>query len=223
MRRDPSTAASVGSSSSSRSATPAVKVGATEMTVDYLFVVRHGDTEANEKGIDAGPLDFPLTKKGVKGASFLAKTLSKVKIDAVYSSPVFRAVETAKILAHPHELKVKTLEELTEAKLKPQYVGKKGRHHILTTPDAFSETNAQLQDRVWKGVAIIKKKSKGNVIMVSHGDVISAMLERVVDRKIGNERYYVAHPDPTSLTIVEVKEKPFLLLYNFQRKMFARF
>ena len=193
------------------------------MLVDYLFVVRHGDTEANEKGIDAGPMDFPLTKKGVKGAVFIAKTLSKLKIDAVYSSPVYRAVQTAKILARPHELKVKTLEELTEAKLKPSYVGKKGRHHILTSPEAFSETNAELQDRVWKAVAIIGRKSKGNVIMVSHGDVIAAMLERVVDRKIGDEKYYVAHPDPASLTVVEVKDRPFLLLYNYQRKMLSRY
>ncbi len=102
------------------------------MAADYLFIVRHGETKANERGIDAGPLDYPLTKRGVKEASFIAKTLSKVKIDAVYSSPVFRAVETAKILARPHKLKVKTLEELTEAKLKPEFVGKKGRHHILT-------------------------------------------------------------------------------------------
>jgi len=43
-----------------------------------------------------------------------------VKVDAVYSSPVFRAVETARILARPHKVKVKTLEELTEAKLKPE-------------------------------------------------------------------------------------------------------
>jgi broad specificity phosphatase PhoE len=49
----------------------------------------------------------------VKEASFIVQALSKVKINAVYSSPVFRAVETAKILARPHKLKVKTLEELT--------------------------------------------------------------------------------------------------------------
>ena len=43
------------------------------MGVDYLFVVRHGETEANEDDVDAGPLDYPLTKRGVKEASFIAK------------------------------------------------------------------------------------------------------------------------------------------------------
>ncbi|MDA4123390.1 MAG: histidine phosphatase family protein [Thaumarchaeota archaeon] len=193
------------------------------MGADYLFIVRHGETEANVRGIDAGPLDFPLTRRGVKGASFIARTLSKLEIDAVYSSPVFRAVETAKILARPHGLKVRTLEELTEAKLKLEFVGKKGRHHILTSPEAFSETNDELVERTVKAIEILRKKANGNVILVSHGDVITAMLERVVERSFGKKRYYVLHPDPSSLSIVEIKGRPFLVLFNFQRKTFARF
>jgi broad specificity phosphatase PhoE len=193
------------------------------MTVDYLFVVRHGETKANEDGIEAGPLDYPLTKKGVKNVAFIAKALSEVKIDAVYSSPIFRAVETAKILAKPHGLKVKTLEELVEAKLKPKLVGKKGRHHILTTPEAFSETNDDLLERTAKAIQTIKKEADGNVIVVSHGDVITAMLEGVVERKVSDERYYVLHPDPAGLCIIETKHRPFLVLYNYHRKLFANF
>ena len=193
------------------------------MPVDYLFIVRHGETRANVDGIEAGPLDYPLTKKGRKDARFIARTLSKIEIEAVYSSPVFRAVETAGILAKPHRLKVKTLEELTEAKIKSKFVGKKGRHHILESPDAFDETNAQLLGRTAKAIAIIKKEEKGNVIIVSHGDVISAMLESVVERKITTQRYYVMHPEPASLCIVDAKDRPFLMTYNYRRKMFSGF
>lgn len=193
------------------------------MTVDYLFIVRHGETKANEDGIEAGPLDYPLAKKGVKDANFMAKTLSEVRIDAVYSSPIFRAVETAKILARPHRLKVKTLQELTEAKFKPRFVGKKGRHHILTNPEDFAETNGELLARTAKAVEIVRKEANGNVILVSHGDVITAMLEGVVERKVSDERYYVFHPEPASLCIVEIKERPFLILYNYHRKQFSRF
>jgi broad specificity phosphatase PhoE len=191
------------------------------MAVDRLFIVRHGETKANERGIEAGPLDYPLTTKGVKEVSFIAKTLSKVQINAVYSSPVYRALETARILARPHRLKVTTLKELTDAKIKPKYVGKKGRHHILTTPDAFSETNNDLLDRTGRAIEIIKKAAEGNVIVVSHGDVITAMLERVVERRVSTEKYYVLHPDPAALSIIEIKNRPFLVMYNFHRKMFA--
>jgi len=193
------------------------------MPVDYLFVVRHGETEANVKGIEAGPLDFPLTKKGQKDARFIARTLSKIKVEAVYSSPVFRAVETARILAKPHGLKVRTLEELTEAKIKPKFVGKKGRHHILESPDAYLETNDQLLERTGKALDIVKSQVRGNTILVSHGDVISAMLENVIERKITSQRYYVMHPEPASLSVIDMKSRPFLMIYNFRRKMFAGF
>ena len=159
----------------------------------------------------------------MKGALFIAKTLAKVKINAVYSSPVFRAHETAKILARPHKLKVKTLEELTEAKIKAKFVGKKGRHHILTTPEAFTETNNDLLERTGKAIEIIKKEAEGNVILVSHGDVITAMLEGVVERKVSSEKYYVLDPYPAALSIVKIKDKPFLVMYNYHRKMFADF
>jgi broad specificity phosphatase PhoE len=193
------------------------------MGADYLFVVRHGETKANEDDIDAGPLDYPLTKKGVKEASFIAEALSEVRMSAVYSSPVFRAVETAEILAAPHKLKVKTLEGLTEAKLKPRFVGKKGRHHILTNPEAFSETNEELMARIASAVEAIKNEATGNVVVVSHGDVITAMLEGVVERKVKTEKYYVFHPAYAALSIVEVKDRPFLVLYNYHRRMLARF
>jgi broad specificity phosphatase PhoE len=193
------------------------------MVADYLFIVRHGETKANKKDIDAGPLDYALTKKGVKEVAFIAKAISKVKITAVYSSPVFRAVETAEILARPHKLKVKTLEELTEAKLKPEFVGKKGRHHILMNPEAFSETNKDLLERTLKAVEIIKGEADGKVIVVSHGDVITAMLEGIVERRVSTEKYYVFHSEPAALSIVDVKDCPFLVLFNYHRKLLSHF
>ena len=190
------------------------------MPVEFIFVVRHGETKANEKGIEAGPLDYPLANKGIKEVKFIAQTLSSAKIKSIYSSPVLRAVQTAKILARPHKMKVKTLEELTEAKIKPEFVGKKGRHHILTNPEDYSETNRELLDRSYKAMEIIKGQSRGNAILVSHGDVITALLEDIVERKISTERYYVLHPDPASLSIIKMEDKPSLVLYNYHRKMF---
>jgi broad specificity phosphatase PhoE len=193
------------------------------MPADFVFVVRHGETKANEKGIEAGPLDYPLAKKGRKEVEFIARALAKAKVQAVYSSPVFRAVQTAKILAGPHKLKVTTLSELTEAKIKPEFVGKKGRHHILSEPDAYTETNRELMARVWKAFLTVSKESSGNAIMVSHGDVITALLEEIVERKITSEKYYVLHPDPASLNIIKVGDKPSLVLYNYHRKMFDEY
>ena len=118
-------------------------------------------------------------------------------------------------------MNVKLLNELTEAKIKPEYVGKKGRHHILTDPQAYSETNGDLLERASQAFRMVSKNSNGKAIMVSHGDVITPLLEGIVERKITTEKYYVLHPDPASLSIIKLKERPSLVLYNYHRKMFV--
>jgi phosphoserine phosphatase len=190
--------------------------------VDSFFVARHGETEGNVKGINAGPLDYPLTKKGKKEIEFLANSLSDVKISRVYCSPVFRAVETAKILAEPHKLDVQKVEGLTEAKLKAEFVGKEGRKRILITPEAFDETYQKLQERVVRSIEDIKKEASGNVVVVSHGDPIAALLQYVVERKMGSNGYYVLHPDPGSLSVIDLKDRLELVLFNYRRKQFER-
>jgi len=186
-------------------------------------VVRHGETEANKDDLDAGSLDFPLTKKGKKEAVFIGKSLSPIDIDAVYCSPVHRAVQTAKILARPHRLKPILLDDLVEAKLKPTFVGKPGRHHILQSPEAFQETFEELQERVLRAVSKIQAKVKTNAIMVSHGDVIVALLQHVIERKDGPAAYYVLHPHPASLSIIQFTDRPRLELFDYRRKLFADF
>jgi len=189
---------------------------------DHFFVVRHGETQGNVMGVNAGPLDYPLTKKGKREIEYLAKALSKIKISGIYCSPVFRAVETAKILAKPHKLGEQKLEGLTEAKLKPEFVGKEGRKRILLTPEAFDETYQELQERMVHTIDEIKKKGTGNIIVVSHGDPITALLQYIVERKIGNNKYYVLHPDPGSLSVIDFKDRPELVLFNYHRRQFQR-
>jgi hypothetical protein len=53
--------------------------------------------------------------------------------------------------------------------------------------------------------------------------VITAILEGVVERRVSTEKYYALHPDPAALSIVEIKSRPFLVLYNYHRKMFGDF
>jgi len=191
--------------------------------MNYLFVVRHGETKANENDLDAGSLDFPLTSKGKKEAAFIAKSLSPVGIAGVYCSPVRRAVQTAEILGRPHRLEPIHLNDLVEAKLKPNFVGKPGRHHILLTPEAFQETYEELQERVLRAVSKIQAEVKTNAIMVSHGDVIVALLQHVVERKNGRAGYYVLHPNPGSLSVLQFTDRPRLVLFDYRRKLFDSF
>ncbi|MDP2931861.1 MAG: histidine phosphatase family protein [Chloroflexota bacterium] len=71
-----------------------------------IMLVRHGETEWNVGEIFRGRADIPLSQTGLKQAELLAAYLSDRKIEAVYSSPLQRAVKTAALIAGYHRLEV---------------------------------------------------------------------------------------------------------------------
>jgi broad specificity phosphatase PhoE len=64
-----------------------------------LVLIRHGETDWNVEGRYQGQADPPLNKRGLSQAAELAKRLSSVRLDRIYSSPLLRASQTAEILA----------------------------------------------------------------------------------------------------------------------------
>ena len=66
-----------------------------------IYIIRHGQTENNKAKLLQGRSDIPLNKDGIRQAEAAAKWFcdQQIRIDSVYSSPLIRAVETAKIIA----------------------------------------------------------------------------------------------------------------------------
>lgn len=83
-----------------------------------LYAARHGETISNaEKRLAGREVDSPLTEKGIEQAKQLGETLKNLHFDAVYSSPLKRAVDTAGIaLGSPlgHQYKIKLDPRLAE-------------------------------------------------------------------------------------------------------------
>jgi broad specificity phosphatase PhoE len=71
-----------------------------------LILARHGQTEWNVEEVFRGRIDIELNQTGIKQAELLAESLSGLKIEAVYSSPLKRALKTAEAVARRHRLKV---------------------------------------------------------------------------------------------------------------------
>lgn len=65
--------------------------------VTRLFLVRHGATTASAEDRFAGSIDSPLSDEGRRQARLLGERLARESIDAVYASPMSRAMETAKL------------------------------------------------------------------------------------------------------------------------------
>jgi len=79
-----------------------------------VFIVRHGATVLSAEDRFAGVTDVELSEEGREQARRLADRLSGEKIAAVYASPLGRTVETARILAAPHDLQVQTCDGFRE-------------------------------------------------------------------------------------------------------------
>ena len=71
-----------------------------------IILARHGQTDWNLAEVFRGRIDVPLNSTGIKQAELLSEYLSGVKIDAIYSSPLKRALATAEAINHNHKLKI---------------------------------------------------------------------------------------------------------------------
>lgn len=81
------------------------------------LLIRHGATANNvcvPVKLQGCGSDFPLSEAGLRQAEETARCLATYDLAAVYSSPLLRAQQTAKAIAGPHELEMRTVAELTE-------------------------------------------------------------------------------------------------------------
>ena len=84
-----------------------------------LILVRHGQTEWNQLGRIQGRTDIPLNDTGIMQARAAGEWLSQRRIDAVYSSPMQRAFDTATEIARPHGLPVISRDDIIETDFGP--------------------------------------------------------------------------------------------------------
>ena len=85
-----------------------------------IILIRHGETEWNKEQIFRGRTDIKLNKNGIKQAEYIGKRLADIKIDAIYSSPLSRAKDTADSIAKHH----KSLKTIVSKKLNDMNFGK---------------------------------------------------------------------------------------------------
>jgi broad specificity phosphatase PhoE len=79
-----------------------------------IIVVRHGETEWNVSEIFRGRHDIGLNETGIKQAELLGNYLMDLRIKAIYSSPLKRALDTARSVAKHHGLDVNVVPGLMD-------------------------------------------------------------------------------------------------------------
>jgi len=83
-------------------------------TSTTLYLVRHGESEANAAGVFAGQTDSPLTAKGREQAKVVARALRPVRFDRIVTSPLSRTKDTATEIAAGRGIAVEALDDLKE-------------------------------------------------------------------------------------------------------------
>ena len=169
------------------------------MTVE-IFVARHGQNEDNVNGILNGHRDLPLTELGREQARQLGKGIKEAELtfDAVYSSPLYRAFETAEIVADIAGLPTpQKLDDLIERDFGIMTGKQISQIENLCSPDDLlktdiityflkpegGETFPDLTIRAQRILDEIRAMhSTGKVLLVCHGD-IGKMIYKVANNK----------------------------------------
>ena len=145
-----------------------------------IILVRHGETDWNkELRIQGGSSNVALNDVGRQQAENLALRLSKSKIREIYSSPLSRALDTAKIIASYHKIEVvvePSLREIEAGALEGVTTKELGRRFsdILIKDGLLGrvsggESLTELQERNWKIIQNLSQRyTAGNMVVVSH-------------------------------------------------------
>jgi broad specificity phosphatase PhoE len=157
-----------------------------------LYFMRHAESEANTRDVLAGRIDYPLSARGLADAEAVALAFSPAHpVDAIVSSPLLRARQTAEPFARLTRLPVETDEALVEqdmgvfagktyaqAEADPAYEKDKARRWDWAPPGG--ESYRAIAGRLRPFFARLDRRSEPRILVVTHAvalRLIVALLE----------------------------------------------
>jgi broad specificity phosphatase PhoE len=157
-----------------------------------IYLIRHCEADGNINRVFHGHTDAGISENGKKQLAFLSERARGWKLDAVYASPLARALLTAQAVNRFHQLPIQPLAGLMEIN-GGHWEGCKFADLPQLYPDEFlsweetpwefsvaqGESMAQVYDRIWNTVLDIVRENPGqSVCVVSHGCAIRNFLCR---------------------------------------------
>lgn len=156
-----------------------------------LYLIRHGETDWNMNGRWQGHADIPLNSRGLEQARLLAQRLldEQVHFDAIYSSDLSRAYQTAWEIGAALRIAVQLLPPLREIDL-GEWSGLTRdeicrrfpiEYRLLEQgqdiPRGNAETRAAMAHRVIESVSAMVWQHPGErLALVTHGGPVRALL-----------------------------------------------
>jgi broad specificity phosphatase PhoE len=182
-----------------------------------VFLLRHGETAWNKQGRVMGRTQVPLDADGIKQIQKIAPLVAPLELDGIYTSPLRRAVQTARVVAEGTNLPIRKSEGLNEI----AFGDWAGRYFDDLVHDALyrsfikspaktvlpgGETISDVQRR---GLSVINEAAQkvpgGRFLFVSHGDVIRAILSHYM--KLPLNEYRRLRVDNGSLSALQTDRR----------------
>ncbi len=148
-----------------------------------IYVMRHGTTCWNEKGIIQGRSNNRLSQAGKLGVENTAKKYKTTKFDAIFASPLMRTMQTANIVNQYHNLKIIKDDRLLEvdqgiftkrkrSSLTPKEAELKEKRDKKCKLESYEDVYSRVKDFLQDLASNCKAK---NVLVVSHNLDVSFM------------------------------------------------
>lgn len=169
-----------------------------------LLLIRHGENDYTKTHKMAGRLPgVHLNEKGQKQAEALGEALKEIPLNAVYASPLERAMETAQPIAESHKLKIIQAPDLMDTNI-GEWQGRSWRVLGLTKAWKIVQ-NAPSRFRFPNGESFIEAQTR-----------CAAALEKIIQKhnKPKDIVAVVFHADPIKLVVAHFLGMP---LDHFQR------
>lgn len=178
----------------------------------FIYLIRHGETNWNRERRFQGQMDIPLNEYGKQQAKKLVQRLqsSKININAVYSSDLIRAKETAEYIAAKFnfEVRVETglkernfglLEGINIDEIKSKYpdvnLANVDKYHYLKVEPFFS-----FKKRIYNTILQLSRQHVNEqIVIISHGAAINSFLDEISNGYFGPGKIKIAN---TSITTI---------------------
>ena len=160
-----------------------------------IYLTRHGQTNLNKARLMQGLTDEPLNETGLAQARAMREKIGDVHFDAVYASPLNRAVMTGAIIGGVDPSEVITDPRIIEADFG---VYEKKKYYLMgpamtlywMLPEIFPapksvETTASLRERSSSFLRELEEKNYGTVLIACHGGIMRALSGYLEDKKNG--------------------------------------
>lgn len=165
-----------------------------------LYLIRHGEIETAAMGKLIGHTDVALSERGIEQARRLAERLANTRLDAIYSSDLRRAYQTAEIIAAYNQVRAQSSTAWREINMgmwegcalsglndeAPEQVSS-----LLTDPSSFEYPGGESFTAFTKRIQgaldqLLRTHSRGEIVLVAHGGVCRAIIGCVLEIPMRN-------------------------------------